>query len=251
MFNICNIIMKLIKLNTTDSTNTYLMQLSKQTVVDNWTVVTAEFQTLGKGQMHNKWESEYGKNLITSALVLFEGLDVENQFYLNCAVSLGVLNALQDYNLPKLTVKWPNDIMAGNKKLGGILIENSLKKKKIFQAVLGIGLNINQKTFSGHLLKAISMQQILKKEVDREVVLRKIITSVKEEIKKVKSNNFALLHKNYEEALFKKDKVLMFENADKKQFLAKVIGITIQGKLKLLDENKMVSEYNLKEIKFL
>jgi BirA family transcriptional regulator, biotin operon repressor / biotin---[acetyl-CoA-carboxylase] ligase len=243
--------MNLFKLDAINSTNSYLKELSKVVSTSNWTVVTAEYQTIGRGQMETKWESDRGKNLMCSILIKFKNVKIENQFYLNCAVSLGIFNALKSYNLPKLRIKWPNDIMSVNKKLGGILIENSLLNSNIYQTVVGIGINVNQVRFPLHLVKAVSMKQILKKDFDRDMILNQIVDSVKEQIDLLEMKKFEILHQNYEKVLFKINTPYMFENVDKQKFLGKILGITRSGKLIVEKENKSIQEYTFKEIKFL
>ena len=241
--------MRIVKLNAINSTNTYLKELAKAAEISSWTVVTAEFQTFGRGQVQTKWESDKGKNLICSILVNLKDFKVKNQFYLNCAISLGIFEALKHYDLPQLKIKWPNDIMAVNKKIAGILIENSLVHDTIYRVVIGIGLNVNQERFPKNLPKAISMKNILSKELDREVILKLIINSLKAQIDLLERNKFEFLHQNYEHELFKKDKVQMFEEEGNK-FLGKILGVTSQGKLRIEKENETVTEYNFKEIKF-
>ena len=242
--------MKLVKLNAINSTNTYLKQLSKDDDISNWTIVTAEFQTVGRGQVESKWESEIGKNLICSLLIKFESLEVKDQFYLNCAISIGIYNALKKYKLPQLKIKWPNDIMSENKKLGGILIENSLKISKIYKSVVGIGINVNQDRFSKHLPMAISMKQIFNNDFDREIILKEIVSSIKKQIKLLNQFNFALLHKKYEEVLYKINSPQMFESNNQK-FLGQITGVTNQGKLKVKLDNNIIKQFAFKEIKYL
>ena len=244
-------IMKLVKLNAINSTSIYLKQLSKGIDICNWTVVTAEYQTSGRGQMQTKWESEQGKNLIFSLLIKFDDLKVKNQFYLNCAISIGIFNALKKYKLPQLNIKWPNDIMSVNKKLGGILIENSLMNDKIYQTIIGIGLNINQEAYPDYLPKAVSMKQILKNDFDRDEILIQIVNSIKMQIEILNRGEFKTLHQNYENVLFKKGKVQMFEDKNQLKFIGKIIGVSKQGKLLVNLENESVMEYDFKEIKFI
>jgi len=243
--------MNLVKLDAINSTNSFLKELSKEITTGNWTVVTAEYQTIGRGQLESEWVSDRGKNLMCSVLIKFKNLKIENHFYLNCAVSLGIFNALKSYNLPKLSIKWPNDIMSVNKKLGGILIENSLANDMIYQTVIGIGINVNQEKFPFHLAKAVSMRQVLKKYFDRELILNQIIVSIKEQVILLNQNKFEILHQNYEDVLYKKNSPHMFEHTDKQKFLGKILGITKAGKLVVEKENETIQEYRFKEIKFL
>lgn len=243
--------MKLVKLDAINSTNTFLKLLAKEEGTSNWTIVTTEYQTKGRGQVTTNWESERGKNLIFSSLIKYSNFQVKHHFYLNCAISLGLINALKKFDIPQLMVKWPNDIMAGNKKLAGILIENSLSDNKIYQSVVGIGLNINQKKFSAALPKAVSMTQILNQKLDRNSILVDIINSVKEQINLLENNEFEQLQKNYESNLFKKNKTQMFEDKNKTKFLGIILGVSNQGMLRIETENRGIREYNFKEVAFL
>lgn len=243
--------MEIVKLNAINSTNNYLKELSKDGETANWTIVSAEHQISGRGQMETKWESEKGKNLTFSILVKFEQFKSQDQFYLNCAVSLGIFNALKKYDVPKLKVKWPNDIMSASKKVGGILIENSLVNDRITHTVIGIGLNVNQDKFPDYLPRAVSMKQVLNHDFDCDKLLMDIVNSMQQQIELLTQNSFDLLHHNYEQVLFKKDKVLMFENKNKEKFMGKILGVTNKGSLQVEQENEVVKQYNFKEIIFL
>ena len=145
--------MNVIKLDAIDSTNEFLKRFLNEQNVENYTVITAENQTKGKGQMGAVWESETGKNLIMSILIKDFITDINQIFNLNCIVSLSVIQVLQQYSIPKLSIKWPNDIMSDTKKIGGILIENSIKNDGTIFSVVGLGLNCNQTNFE-HLPRA-------------------------------------------------------------------------------------------------
>ncbi len=242
--------MKIFKLDAINSTSTYLKQLSKETDVDNWTVVSAEYQTLGRGQVETKWISEKGKNLLFSILIKYESLKIQNHFYLNCAISLGIYFALLKFQLPKLMIKWPNDIMADNKKLGGILIENSLRNDRIYQSIVGIGLNVNQKDFSEYPFKAVSIKNLTGTKIERDTLLHELINSIRVQINFLKNGEFDLLHKKYKEVLFRINKPHMFES-NGKIFIGKIIGVSESGKLQIEDELENRLEFNFKEVKYL
>ncbi|MBT8321842.1 MAG: biotin--[acetyl-CoA-carboxylase] ligase, partial [Eudoraea sp.] len=119
--------MHLIKLGATDSTNAYLKELLASKDAPDGTVVQAECQQKGRGQMGREWHSEPGKNLTFSLLKKFSNFPVTKQFLLNIISSLAVVEVLNTYDVPELKVKWPNDIMSGNQKICGILVENVVK----------------------------------------------------------------------------------------------------------------------------
>lgn len=137
----------LIQLNQTDSTNIHLTQLAQDNNLPEGTVVNAAFQTHGKGQRNNSWEAEKGMNITFSVLYKPHFLPLSKHFLLSKAISLGVFDYLNCI-CAEVKVKWPNDIYVGNKKIAGILIENSIKGNNIYQSVIGIGININQSNFS-------------------------------------------------------------------------------------------------------
>ena len=105
------------------------------------------------------WESEDSKNLLCSIYKKDLGIKVEDQFVLSMLVSLSIIRTLEKLNLPKLYIKWPNDIMSDNKKICGILVENMVKQNSIKESVIGIGLNVNQNTFK-NLPNATSIKKI-------------------------------------------------------------------------------------------
>lgn len=113
--------MKTYHLANTDSTNSELRKMAASGEADNLAMVVADYQTAGRGQVGNKWESEAGKNLLMSILLCPEALDVRQQYYLSMAVSVGIEKALRRY-VDGMKIKWPNDVYVGNKKLAGILI---------------------------------------------------------------------------------------------------------------------------------
>ena len=139
--------MKIIKLDAIDSTNRFLKALSAQESRENFTVVSTESQTQGKGQRGSGWSSEKGKNLTFSVLYNQKAEQLTSLFTLNILVALSVLEALKTFSNLNFSIKWPNDILSENKKIGGILIENTFKNFGEVQSIIGIGLNINQSQF--------------------------------------------------------------------------------------------------------
>ena len=241
--------MKLIKLDAIDSTNDFLKALASQDELDNFTVVTAENQTKGKGQMGSKWQSESGKNLIMSALVKDFLYDNEQVFNLSIIVSLAVIETLKSFDIPNLCIKWPNDIMAYNKKIGGILIENTIKSDGRIVSVVGLGLNVNQTNFDG-LPNASSLAIICKAEFDKDSLPFLIIEKMKQRIELWKTNSTDFW-KEYFNSLFRKGIPMPFKNLENKNFMGIIQGIPSVGKIQILLEDDSVSEFDIKEIQIL
>ena len=241
--------MRLVKLDAIDSTNDYLKDLVRRGEVDNFTVITAEYQTKGKGQMGATWTSEVGKNLIMSVLVKDFIKDATAVFDLNMIVALAVADSLRMLKLPNVAIKWPNDIMSANKKIGGILIENSFRSDGSIFATVGLGLNVNQVNFED-LPQASSIAVVLGFEVDKEMLLNEIITRIK---KSVSEWNVCskILTNQYTDLLFRKDLLTSFQASDGSEFQGRVKGISKQGKLVIEHAVGTDQEYDIKEVKML
>ena len=243
--------MYLYKLGAIPSTNTFLKDLVQQEEPESFTVVHAEFQTTGRGQRDTVWYSSEGRNLLFSILIKFQGVLGEDQFYLNCAVSLAVLEVLKSYELPDLRVKWPNDIMADNRKLAGMLIENSLISGQIRYAIIGIGLNVNEEKFPPELPKAVSMYQILGKKSDRNTLLQELVEKIKLYTGLFVSGEYECLMQEYKENLYKYRRPAMFETATGEIFMGKIIDVDPAGDLVLELQDETQRRFRFKEIKFL
>lgn len=241
--------MKLIKLDAIDSTNEFLKRLSNQQEIENYTVITAENQFNGKGQMGSKWDSESGKNLIMSVLVKGFLFDYESIFNLNVVVSLAVIRVLKNYNIPDLSVKWPNDIMSANKKIGGILIENSLKGDGTITSVVGLGLNVNQLQFE-NLPRASSLALICDAIFDKDEILDRIVTELEQIIENYQFES-SLYWEEYCAGLFKIGKPVAFSDENSENFMGIIKGVSSIGKLQILLEDDSICEYNLKEVQML
>ena len=241
--------MKLIKLDAIDSTNDFLKALSSQDQVENFTVVTAENQTKGKGQMGGKWESEAGKNLIMSVLVKDFLFNNEQVFNLSIVVSLAVTEVLKSLNIPNICIKWPNDILSYNKKLAGILIENTIKSDGRIVSVVGIGMNVNQTDYTD-LPNASSLSVISGKSFDKEELVILIVERIKEKILlwQTSSSDF---WNDYFNSLFKKGVPMPFKNLNDQNFMGIIQGVSPIGKLQVLLEDDSVVEFDIKEVKML
>lgn len=132
------------------------------------TLVITDFQTHGRGQRGTTWESQSGKNLMMSLVLDTSFLSLNNQFKLSMVTALGIVGGLRVLGLQDAIIKWPNDIYIGEKKVGGVLIENSLRENKLRYSVIGMGLNVSQETFDNP--RATSLNSNLDSPVSRERV---------------------------------------------------------------------------------
>ncbi len=241
--------MKIIKLNAINSTNSFLREMAHTSLLENFTVVVSKEQTKGRGQMGSKWVSEPNKNLLCSVFVQFNSLPISHQVLINYAVSIAIVNVLKGYKLPKVAVKWPNDILSSNKKICGILVENVMLKDEIKCSYIGIGLNVNQTIFPNHL-NATSILKETNKEVNIDAVLNHLISELKTQVSYITNETTNVLKKNYLKHLFKKNTPMMFKNNKNVVFMGKIIGVSSVGKLQIELEDDSIEEFGIKEIKF-
>ena len=239
--------MQIIKLDATASTNTYLKELSTVKELEDFTIITTNNQTLGRGQLNSKWESEKGKNLAISILKNNIDLPIEHLFLMNICVSLAILKSLSLFGIPNLKVKWPNDILSGNFKIGGILIENIISGSKIKQSIIGFGLNINQSKFK-NAPNASSLKNIKKKSFNLDTVFYSIIENLHQQLNRPILTFENDLYKEYHSKLFRIGEQSTFKIQEDKLIEGVIEGVSNNGKLKVKFENGDLQEFGLKEI---
>ena len=243
----------------TYSTSTLLREQYSDALPHLYTIRT-DFQIAGRGQAGNSWESEAGKNLLFSALLRYEGIHAAKQWRLSMLVAVALWDTLAKY-LPQeqLTIKWPNDIYFGDKKLVGILIENSLSGQYVGYSIAGIGVNVNQTQWLSSAPNPISMKEITGEKYDVEVLMNEWICSMKswelrttEEIK-VAYMQHLYRSEGWHEYMEREVNITPTSIAQKgveNAFLAQFIGITEQGELMLRLQNNEEKKYHFKQIRF-
>lgn len=242
--------MKLIKLNAIDSTNTFLKQLAATERVENFTVVAAEHQTNGKGQRGAVWSIESGKNLTFSVLYVKNQHLKINLFTLNVIVALSVVEGLQLISSKQFKIKWPNDILADNKKIAGILIENSIKSQAEIQSVIGIGINVNQENFE-NLPQASSLCLLEQQFFDKDLLLKSVVNQLENNLEQLNSQSEVVFWEKYHNYLFKKNIVSTFEDVNGNRFVGQIIKVTSEGKLNVALEDDSTFDFDIKEVKML
>jgi BirA family biotin operon repressor/biotin-[acetyl-CoA-carboxylase] ligase len=240
----------LVVLKEVDSTNNYLKELlSNSKPVPEGTVIMAESQYAGRGQQQNKWHSEDGKNLTFSLLLKPVFLPLQQQYELTRAISVGVVTALQHATGKNIHVKWPNDIYYGDNKLGGILIENMVQGTQIKNAIIGIGLNVNQEIFPDWVPNPTSVKQILHADYDLQLLLSQICNHIEAWYLKLKTGKFTELKQAYLNNLYWLNQEKDFKAGDI-AFKGTIIGVRDNGFL-VLSTKEGEKEFNLKQIQFL
>jgi BirA family transcriptional regulator, biotin operon repressor / biotin---[acetyl-CoA-carboxylase] ligase len=242
--------LKVIKLSAIASTNSYLKEMVVNGLAEDELVITATHQQEGRGQHGASWQSQAGKSLACSLFKRFNDFLVTDQFALNMVVSLGVLEALQKLGIPKVAIKWPNDIMSHGRKLAGVLVENQIKGKEISSSIIGIGLNVNETSFE-NLPQATSLVLVTGNVFTIEEVLQQVAKTIFERLKTIQAVDFETTRNLYHEKLFRKDIVSTFETPEGKIKNGIINGVSREGKLLITHDGDTRIAYDLKEIKML
>jgi BirA family biotin operon repressor/biotin-[acetyl-CoA-carboxylase] ligase len=234
---------KIVHIDETDSTNSWLRKrLAADERSDANLVVWAEYQTAGRGCGTNRWESERGENLTFSMLIHPKELPAMQQFHISMAISLAICEAIGQY-IGDVSIKWPNDIYWRNGKIGGILIENTLKGSIIMDSIIGVGLNVNQRVFKSDAPNPVSMWQICEHETDREALLKEIL----EAFERILDSK---IREQYLSKLYRRKGYHPY--ADKEgAFMAEIVTVEDDGHLVLHDDNGKERRYAFKEVQFI
>jgi BirA family biotin operon repressor/biotin-[acetyl-CoA-carboxylase] ligase len=237
----------MISLVSVSSTNDYLRSLMEQESLTNGTVVIAAVQHRGKGYGQNVWISEKGQNL-TFSILLYPGfLTTENQFLLSKAISLGITDYLENY-LDEVSIKWPNDIFVGNKKICGILIENDLFGKQMKASLIGIGLNINQQVFPRRLPNPVSLSLLTGRKYSLKEELSNLLSCLDHRYDMLMQNmGIGKINSDYHDKLFRINQKTGFRK-DGQDFVCRIIGVNDYGQLILEDQHGRTKEYSFKEV---
>ncbi|WP_299680946.1 biotin--[acetyl-CoA-carboxylase] ligase [uncultured Tenacibaculum sp.] len=243
--------MNIIKLDATESTNSFLKELSVNSDLPNYTVVVTDKQTSGRGQMNTKWISEPNKNLLCSVYITFSDFPISKQVYLNFAIAIAIHEALSSFGLPNLDIKWPNDILSGKKKVCGILIENILKGNKIDATIVGIGINVNQNSFSDEIPNAASIKNITGESAAIDDVLFNVVKKIEEKVLLLSTKQYEVLKNEYHNVLHKKNIPSMFKDDKDVVFMGKILEVdTSNGKLLIELADETIRSFHLKEVTF-
>jgi BirA family biotin operon repressor/biotin-[acetyl-CoA-carboxylase] ligase len=237
----------LIDLPTCSSTNAEAqayLQTHTDTHIEG-TIIITKNQTAGRGQRGNIWEAKSNTNLTFSLILSPKFLTVSEQFKLNIAITVGISDALQNY-LP-IKIKWSNDIYTENRKLGGILIENTIQQSYINYSIIGIGLNINQLDFSIPI--ATSLSKETNQEYDLQTILEKVILGIENRYLQLRGGQYEMLKAIYLQRLYWYQELHSFE-ANNQIFVGMIIGTDIYGRL-AINVDDSIRYFDVKEVVFL
>ena len=236
------------KFDEISSTNDWLMMRISNQKFHEGTVVFASVQTNGKGQRGSKWFSKPYQSLTFSVLLKPSFLSPIHAFDLSICIALALFDSLNKLR-SGFKIKWPNDIYFEDKKIAGILIENQMNRSVYQNAVIGIGLNVNQLHFD-ELSNAISLKQILGIEFPIEKVMEHICESLEARYLMLRSGHFKHLKKAYMSNLNGLNQLQSFM-VDNTKLNGKIIDVLRNGFLQIELMDGTIRDYDIKEIKFL
>ncbi|MDR2916144.1 MAG: biotin--[acetyl-CoA-carboxylase] ligase [Tannerella sp.] len=240
---------RLIHIKETDSTNKFMQMVSQTEELPSGSIVWADFQTAGRGQTGNSWESEAGENLTFSVLLRPADVPANRPFIISEMASLSVKYTLDKY-IAGISVKWPNDIYCGDRKITGMLIENIIQQGKITQSILGIGINVNQTEFRSNAPNPVSMTQIAGRLFDRLSIMEDFRQIFAGQCERLNNSGFDAIHRDYFDALYRKDGYHKYSDTDG-VFEARIYDIEPTGHLILERMNEILSRYAFKEVTYI
>ena len=240
------------------STNDYAAELVAKSTPPEGTVVRADSQTAGRGQFGSRWESAAGQNLTFSIVLYPNWLEIGAQFYLSMAVALSLHDTVHPRSLgagclpsTEIKIKWPNDLYIGDRKAGGILIQNALSGQFLQSSIIGIGLNVNQLEFDASLPNPTSPALAFGRDLDLEAVFDRLLDCLEHRYLQLKSGRRAEIKAGYEEHLYRWGSPSRFARAGGAEFTGVIQGVGTDGRLRVENEAGQEEVFDLKEVRFL
>lgn len=238
--------MRVIRLDTVDSTNTYLHAYRGD---EDVVVATARHQTAGRGQGGNQWEDAEGQNLLFSIQIRPVEVAIDHQFVLAMAEALALKRALDAY-ADSMELKWPNDIYHRDRKLSGTLIETAVSGGRLKRMILGTGINVNQRRFTSDAPNPVSLSQITGSDESIDHLLERILQAFDDYYRRVLEGDYAGISREYHEALYRRKGFYRYRDGDG-EFDAELVGVAYDGRLSLRDSEGRQRSYAFKEVEFI
>ena len=224
-------------ISSTNSTNTLMRELlAKGEWPEEELFLYAGYQTAGRGQTGNGWESEPDRNLICSIL-----LPNKNLYFLNIAVSVAIIRLIGE----PFTIKWPNDIYYRDKKLAGILLENAIVGSIVKYSIAGVGLNVNQTKFTSDAPNPVSLKQITGKTYDIDQLMKDLFEAVKAVLNEPEERIWS----EYKDHLYRQEGWYAYEDQNGR-FEARIIDVLPTGEIVLQDKQGNERIYHFKQVRY-
>lgn len=241
----------MILLDETSSTNLYALELLQSSRPAEGTIVVTQKQNAGRGLENNTWESEPGKNLTFSVILYPHFLPPDRQSLLSMAVSLGVHDLVHSrINSKPVTIKWPNDIYIDDRKVCGMLIQNSVLGNRIDFSVVGIGLNVNQDSFLSDAPNPVSLKMVACREFPLNETLDQLCNWLDSRYSQLRMGDRKGITEEYLSLMYRFNEWHIFEIRGRAAE-ARITGLSHFGQLQLEERNGNRCDCDMKEVKFL
>ena len=240
---------ELIFVENAASTNTLASELIRKSKPQEGTVIYTNYQSQGKGQMGNRWESEDGKNLLFTIVLYPEMILPGKQFLISMAISLGICGFLEG-EVQNCSIKWPNDIYVNGKKIAGILIENSISGNIIRSSIAGIGLNVNQVSFPAFSPEPVSMSMITGRIYDTASCLSLLAARLDKRYKQLIAGQEYIIRDEYISRLYRYLEWSQFRDHTG-VFTGRIFSVTGQGLVRIEKEGDQIQDYGFSEIEYI
>lgn len=237
---------RIIKLREARSTNSSLREWLQLERLPEGSVLLTDCQTAGRGQVGNVWEAEPGKNLTFSVVLYPTCILANEQFLISQIAALSVKQTLEAYTTD-IRVKWPNDIYWKDKKICGMLIENDLAGRTIYDSIIGIGLNINQQLFRSDAPNPVSLTQITGETYDLEEVLDRFLSCFYDNYLLLLQEQQEEIRQAYDAALYRREGFHPYQD-ETGRFEARIHHIEPDGHLVLQQPDGSLRSYAFKEV---
>lgn len=235
-------------LDQVDSTNAYAQLLLSKNKPVAGTAITTMFQTNGRGQIGRFWYSSHGKNALCSIILYPTSISATDQFWLSVAMSCAVRSVVNSLITNELiSIKWPNDIYVGNKKIAGLLIQNSLKGNIISNSIVGIGVNVNEPVFPKELPNPTSIYLHKKELTDLEKFYDRLFLDVAKYYQKLVFKQHDALKSEYLDHLYKLNVSAKYQLSNGEVIIGTIKNVTELGKL-VMDINGKEQIFSFREI---
>jgi len=246
-----------IRLDEIDSTNDYAYQLASKSKPDEGTVISAAYQYAGKGQYGRTWTAKHGANATFSLILYPQWLPLDYVFLLNLCLALGCLEGLISITrLNTILLKWPNDLFIGDQKLGGMLLQNTLKGKKIDFSIMGFGINVNQELFPPEIIRATSLKVNTGADYDINELIEVLCPFIMNRYDQLKTSKdlsqlFEEMKQSYLIHLYRFSVAHEFYFPDGTSFKGTIVDLLLDGRIMILHpEAQDAVPYDFRQISF-
>jgi BirA family transcriptional regulator, biotin operon repressor / biotin---[acetyl-CoA-carboxylase] ligase len=231
------------------STNSEAVRLLKESGLPEGAVISATYQSAGRGQKDNEWESEPNKNLLISIILFPVNIGPDLQFLISMTISLGICDFLKRY-IPVCSIKWPNDIYVNNDKIAGVLIENSIMGSSVEYSIAGIGLNINQEKFTGDAPNPVSLKNITGIDYNIQTCMKQLTFDLDKRYKLLLSEEWSQIRTDYTSKLYRLGEWHEYNDRDG-IFTGRIESVANDGTLTISRRNGSIKSYVFKEVNFI